>query len=343
MSKLKSYKPHCSQQGSDLFIKLTFLRLLPDIDFQNLEKVIFFLALLWLLWRSWFSEVLTLPFRQCFCCIFRKCSLGPGWIENLNTKTADLRLAPAEIWWVAPFVSIGLAQPSKICFHPFLPPNPLSFICPSVPLSLSSLSSLFPVNKHLLAISLVPGVKLLWEPIFGGEGHVCRADHQHFREFRDWGRDLELGEPGKTDRSSWRKGNPEGEKKILLKFPRKRIPRILLGFLSWEIGYWGEEKNPFYYDKHTNTLKALWSIFQAKAPTESWRGPISTGGLGQFCLQQQQETLSARYCPTRQTNKQTKTFLPGAQEKPGLYRGRTQSQEVHVCETVEINTRPSQS
>ena len=118
-------------------IKLTFLRLLPDIDFQNLEKVIFFLALLWLLWRSWFPEVLTLPFRQCFCCIFRKCFLGPGWIENLNTKTADLRLAPAEIWWVAPFVSIGLAQPSKICFHPFLPPNPLSFICPSVPLSLS--------------------------------------------------------------------------------------------------------------------------------------------------------------------------------------------------------------
>ena len=118
-------------------IKLTFLRLLPDIDFQNLEKVIFFLALLWLLWRSWFLEVLTLPFRQCFCCIFRKCFLGPGWIENLNTKTADLRLAPAEIWWVAPFVSIGLAQPSKICFHPFLPPNPLSFICPSVPLSLS--------------------------------------------------------------------------------------------------------------------------------------------------------------------------------------------------------------
>lgn len=43
-------------------------------------------------------------------------------------------------------------------------------------------------------------------------------------------------------------------------------------------------KNPFYYDKHTNTLKDLWSIFQAKAPTGSWRGPISTGRLGQFCL-----------------------------------------------------------
>lgn len=54
------------------FIKLTFLRLLPDIDFQNSEKVTFFLAFLWLLWRSWFSEVLTLPFWQCFCCIFRK-------------------------------------------------------------------------------------------------------------------------------------------------------------------------------------------------------------------------------------------------------------------------------
>lgn len=305
MSKLKSYKPHCSQQGSDLFIKLTFLRLLPDIDFQNLEKVIFFLALLWLLWRSWFSEVLTLPFRQCFCCIFRKCSLGPGWIENLNTKTADLRLAPAEIWWVAPFVSIGLAQPSKICFHPFLPPNPLSFICPSVPLSLSSLSSLLPVNKHLLAISLVPGVKLLWEPIFGGEGHVCRADHQHFREFRDWGRDLELGEPGKTDRCSWRKGNPEGEKKILLEFPRKRIPRILLGFLSWEIGYWGDEKIRSIMINIQTHWRPCEVYSRQRLPLRAGEAPSPQVGRVSFvCSSSKKPSQPDIVPPGKQTNKQ---------------------------------------
>ena len=144
---LTKIQPFLLEKCLDCYKPLFNFQSFGKVDFHNFADSLFF-------WRSRFSEVLTLPFRQCFCCIFRKCSLGPRWIENLNTKTADLRLAPAEIWWVAPFVSIGLAQPSKICFHPFLPPNPLSFICPSVPLSLSSLSSLFFLLAHSMHFCL---------------------------------------------------------------------------------------------------------------------------------------------------------------------------------------------
>lgn len=59
----------------------------------------------------------------------------------------------------------------------------------------------------------------------------------------------------------------------------------------------------------------------------SWRAPAPAGEQASLSagLQQQQEGISGRHCPPGR--------LPGTQEKVWFYKGRCQSQDVHVCET----------